>query len=211
MLEPDVTLTDFALALECAVFCVLVWRRSPVDGGGAALRRWWTVFFASIGIAALIGGIVHGFVADDGSPAGRVLWVTTLLMLGVTSVAAWHLGSWLLPTGPWLRWLATVMFVVYAAVVLFVTQRFVVAIAMYLPATVFLLVTLILRYRRAPSRPLLVGIGGLLLTFMAAAVQQLGIALHPVYFNHNALYHLLQFVALWMLFRVASAAPETPH
>ncbi len=35
---------------------------------------------------------------------------------------------------------------------------------------------------------------------VAAGVQQLGIALHPVYFDHNALYHLIQAVAVLMLF-----------
>jgi len=32
---------------------------------------------------------------------------------------------------------------------------------------------------------------------VAAAVQQARIALHPNYFNHNALYHLLQAIALF--------------
>jgi hypothetical protein len=34
-------------------------------------------------------------------------------------------------------------------------------------------------------------------------VQQLRIAVHPVYLNHNALYHVIQFVALWMIFVAA--------
>jgi hypothetical protein len=35
---------------------------------------------------------------------------------------------------------------------------------------------------------------------MGAAVQQLRIGLHPAYFNHNALYHLVQAVALALVF-----------
>jgi hypothetical protein len=41
------------------------------------------------------------------------------------------------------------------------------------------------------------------LTLVAAAVQQARIALHPTYFNHNALYHLLQAIALFLIFRAA--------
>jgi len=39
----------------------------------------------------------------------------------------------------------------------------------------------------------------LLATLIAAAIQQLQIAMHPTYFNHNAIYHLLQAVALALL------------
>lgn len=205
MSEPDVTLTDYALAVECAVFCVLVLRwRTP----HLLLRRWWAVFFASVGLAALIGGTVHGFVTDDAGRAGQALWIATLLTLGVTSVAAWMIGSHLLSTGEWLRRAAVALFLVYTVVVLFVKREFVVAIAMYLPATVFMLVVLIIVYRRTPDRGLAIGIGGLTLTFVAAAVQQTAISIHPVYFNHNALYHVIQFAALWMLF-VAARATQT--
>jgi hypothetical protein len=55
-------------------------------------------------------------------------------------------------------------------------------------------------YRRTRNRPLALTITGLLLTFVAAGVQQAGIAVHPVYFNHNALYHVIQGVALFLIF-----------
>ena len=208
MSEPDVTLTDFALALECAVFFALILRAPTRD---PVLRRWWGWFFASVGIAAFIGGIVHGFVADDASPVGRAFWLTTLLTLGVTSVAAWMIGSYMLPTGDWLRRVAIALLIVYAGVVLFLSRAFLVAIAMYLPATVFMLGVMIAVYRRSPRRALAIGIGGLALTFVAAAVQQLKVSVHPVYFNYNALYHVIQFVALWMIFVAAREQTVTEH
>lgn len=194
MKEPDVTLTDYALALECAVFCILLLRRPAQD----ALRRWWAFFFATIGLAALIGGTVHGFL-----PGNAALWIATMLTLGATSVAGWFLGSHLLGLA-WIRPAAVVLAVAYAAVVLFVNSAFVVAIAMYLPATLFLLVAMIALYARARERAVAIGIAGLLLTFAAAAVQQLKVGVHPVYFNHNALYHVIQFVALWLIFIAAA-------
>ena len=193
MKEPDVTLTDYALALECAVFCVLLLR----GGGWDVLRRWWAVFFASVGLAALIGGTVHGFL-----PGNAALWTATMLTLGVTSLAGWYIGSLLLGMR-WLRPVAVVLLGIYAGIVLFVNSTFVVAIAMYLPATVFLLLAMVARYATTRDRAAATGVVGLLLTFAAAAVQQLRIGLHPVYFNHNALYHVIQFVALWMIFVAA--------
>ena len=194
MKEPDVTLTDFALALECAVFCVLLLRLRP---GHASLRAWWVLFFATVGLAALIGGTVHGFL-----PGNRVLWIATMLTLGVTSLSAWFIGS-LLMRMKWLRPVAVVLLGLYAGIVLFVNRAFIVAIAMYLPATVFLLLAMVARYATSRERAVGFGLAGLVLTFVAAAVQQLKVGVHPVYFNHNALYHLIQFVALWLIFVAA--------
>lgn len=200
MTEPDVTLTDYAIALECAILCVLTsrWQTSS-----PALRRWWIVLFASIGAGALFGGTVHGFFLDEATLGHRVLWPATLIALGVTSLAMWFVGAIAglrEPRATWLRRAAVAALAVYAAVVIFVDSRFVVAIGMYLPATVFLLVTLIMLYARQRTRGLAIGIAGLLLTFVAAAVQQLRIAIHPVWFNHNALYHVIQGIALAMIY-----------
>ena len=200
MTEPDVTLTDYAIALECAILCVLASRWQTPN---TVLRRWWIVLFASIGAGALFGGTVHGFFLDERTLGNRVLWPATLLALGVTSVAMWFVGATAAlrePRATWLRRAALVALGVYAYVVVFVDSRFLVAIAMYLPATVFLLVTLIVLYARDRTQGLAIGIAGLLLTFVAAAVQQLHIAIHPVYFNHNALYHVIQGIALVMIY-----------
>ncbi|MGI8402023.1 MAG: tetratricopeptide repeat protein [Gemmatimonadaceae bacterium] len=47
--EPAVTLTDYALAIECAVFVLLLMRR---DASDQTVRFWFVVFFASIGAAS---------------------------------------------------------------------------------------------------------------------------------------------------------------
>jgi hypothetical protein len=69
----------------------------------------------------------------------------------------------------------------------------------YLPATLFLFLAFVLQMRTGRKQPALFGASGVLITFVGAAVQRLGIALHPTYFNHNALYHVLQAVALVLL------------
>jgi hypothetical protein len=209
MTEPDVTLTDYALTLECAVFCALALRWKTTD---ERVRRWWLVLFASVGLGALAGGTVHGYFLAPGT-AHDILWLSTLLCLGVTSLAMWVIGSTVLlrePAAAWVRRAAVAQFVVYAAVVLFVYSRFLVAIATYLPATVFLLVVMILIYQASRARAVAYGITGLALTFVAAAVQQLRIGLHPVYFNHNALYHVIQGVALLLIFLSARWISTSP-
>jgi hypothetical protein len=43
--------------------------------------------------------------------------------------------------------------------------------------------------------------GGILISFGAAFIQQLGIAIHPAYFNHNSTYHFIQAIGLLILFK----------
>jgi len=179
MHEPAVTLTDYGLTIECWAFALLI-ARAP---GRAKMGSWWVVFFAFIGTASLLGGTVHGYFPDATTLVSRVLWDSNLVALGVTSVAAWNIGA-LLTESPGLKLrlpqVALALLVAYVAVILFVTNRFIVAIVMYLPAAVFLLVTMTKAHLRDRSRGLGIGIAGLALTFVAAAVQQIKIAIHPV-------------------------------
>jgi hypothetical protein len=208
MSEPDVTLTDFALALECAVFCVFVARASRPP-----LRRWWVLFFASIGVGALCGALVHGWYSDESTTAWAILWRGALLSIGVTATATWAIGAYLQMgerLGAAVRRAARWLFVVYAIIVLTVSTSFFVAVLMYLPATLFMLVAIVDAYRRSPTRAEAYGIAGLVLTLIGAAIQQLRIAIHPVYFNHNALYHVVQAIALFLIFLAArSVTPAT--
>src|ERR1700675_2734292 len=90
MTEPAVTLTDYALAIECAVFVIALAR---LDARDRKLRFWFVVFFASIGAASVLGGTVHGFFLAASSPGRRILWPATLMAILVTSLAAWNIGA----------------------------------------------------------------------------------------------------------------------
>lgn len=202
LLEPDVALTDFGLALECAAFAAWLYRR----GAAEALRPWFVAFFAALGLAALFGGITHGFLADHQSRLYGVIWSATLLAIGVTALAGWAIGARLTLSERVARHViaaATAVFAGYVAVVLFVDRSFVVAIINYLPAAAFLLAAFAIAYVRRRDTFLLAGIIGLALSFVAAAVQQSQTSLHPLYFNHNALYHLIQAFALVLIFLAA--------
>ena len=203
LLEPAVALTDFGLALECAAFAAWLHRRGSAN---APLRPWFVAFFAALGLAALLGGITHGFLADPQSLLYRVIWSATLLAIGVAALAGWVIGAGLMLSETAARGVtvaAGAAFVGYVAVVLLVSQAFLVAVVNYLPAAAFLLVAFIVAYLRRRDRFLLAGIAGLALSFAAAAVQQGGMGLHPLYLDHNTLYHLIQAFALFLIFLAA--------
>ncbi|MDQ3672799.1 MAG: hypothetical protein M3365_00255 [Gemmatimonadota bacterium] len=201
--RPAVSLTDFALAIECAAFAVLLARRPATD---QLLRKWFVVFFASIAAASLLGGTMHGFFEYSTSPVRGVLWTATMLSILFTSFATWsiaailHLGS---PARRWVQGFALAQVLVLTGVVLFISNEFVIAIVAYLPATVFLFIVVLHAYRRRREADLGWGVAGIALTFAGAAVQQLKVAVHPVYLDHNTLYHVIQFAAFWMIYRFA--------
>jgi hypothetical protein len=210
VLEPDVTFTDYALAVECTVLSAWVVRRgSPAD----PLRVWLTIFFATLGLAALTGGTVHGFFPDERSLGFRILWSITLLAIGGTAVSAWAIGARLvLHERPADRLIATAaaVFAGYAVLVLFVTQSFALAIAHYAPSALFLLSAFAVRYARTRAPHLGLGASAVALMLIAAALQRLAVAPHPVYFNHNALYHAIQALALLLLYHGARPLIHPP-
>jgi hypothetical protein len=198
--EPAVALTDLALAVECAAFVTLLMRG---NAGDRTLHFWFVVFFASAGLASLLGGAVHGFFPDKASDGRRFLWQATLLAILTTSVAAWNIGAILLLTAKqatMVQRLAILQLVIFSLVVMFVRDEFFIAVIAYLPATLFLLIGLLAGYRTRRLPGLRWGIAGLGVTLLAAAVQRLNIGLHPHYFDHNALYHVIQGAGLWMIF-----------
>jgi uncharacterized protein DUF6962 len=200
MTEPDVTLTDYALCAECAAFAWLIARR---PASLTELRRWTVLFFVCTALAALFGGTVHGFYAGESGGTGRVLWKISMLAIGATALAGWAIGAHLLfgdRSSHFIVTIAAPLTALYAAVIVFVTDEFWVAVAGYLPAAAFLLAGFVRAAARGRTSWARLGAWGLVLSFGAAAIQQLRIALHPVYFNHNALYHLVQAVALALLF-----------
>jgi hypothetical protein len=209
MTEPAVTLTDYALAIECAVFVIALAR---LDARDRQLCFWFVVFFASAGAASVLGGTVHGFFLAATSSGRRILWPATMFAILVTSLAAWNIGAVLHVDerkAILIRRLAIAQLVIFSLVVFFVTSKFYIGIIAYLPSTLFLLFALLTTYRRRPDRGIRWGVAGLALTLAAAAAQQLHVSLHPVYFNHNALYHVIQGAALGVIFVAARSLART--
>jgi hypothetical protein len=199
MNEPAVTLTDYALAALCVFFALRSALSSPID---RSLRMWMIVFFASIAGASMVGGTMHGFV-DSGAVTRTLWWKASLLSLGVTGWSIWGImGSVAFPDRVRrgiVSAAALVLFASYSIVVVTVSDSFWVAVAQYVLPTVTLLVVLLAQYlkRRCPDD--LLGLSGIGLTLAAAGVQHAKISLHPVHFDFNATYHLVQVLALWLI------------
>ena len=206
--EPATLATDYLLALFTAWLgrrLLLASRIAEWNGliGVAGAQHWWSVAFVATAVAGAAGGTVHGFQQMMARPVTNLLWIATLESL---IVAAFAVVSAAIIMMDWRR-TATFATTFAAAVAfgsygLWVVKHpvFVAAIAAYGAALAVLLAV------RLRVRPLDRGgrflIAGIVVSVIAAAIQQSGWSLHPK-FNHNDLYHVVQAVGVWLLYRSA--------
>ncbi len=195
--QPDVAITDFLLTLEAIIFAYLI---GQIKKNGK-LKNIAVLFFSSLALGSFIGGIVHGFFPESGSLVNFVLWKATIISLGLVALFSWFIaGITLLPKYyKIIKRAALVEFLLYSVYVIFVNSNFKVAIYNYVPPIILLLISFFYIYSKNKYYSI-IGIFGILLTFIAAWVQQARISIHPIYFNHNAVYHIIQAMAIFLIF-----------
>ena len=185
--------------METAFFAVLLWRQAPPTAG----RRVAALIFAGLALSSLTGGSYHGFFpGGTESPEGWAVWVTTMLILGAAASLAWIF--FLLLCGFREPRFAVppvaLAFLVYAYVVLRVDHSFRVSAIFSVPPVLAVLALMLVRAARDGNLNAILASAAIGLMLSAAVLQQLRVGLDPVWFNHNALYHLLEGIALAMLF-----------
>jgi hypothetical protein len=203
MTQVDVSLTDYGLAAECLYFAYLIARfRTRTSSLPAAFM----LFFFSIAVAAAAGGTVHGFFLDESSLGYRILWPFTLIVMGITALSGVHIGTALQfsrSRAVHINRVASAVFLAYIVIVLFIRRDFLIAILDYFPALLFIGGAFLLAHLRQKKPAYLIGFLGVCTMLFAAAAQQAKVGIDPRYFDHNALYHVLQAIALFMVFLAA--------
>lgn len=210
--EVSVSMSDFLLA---GFSGTLAWRLMLRQTEMPRTRRWFAIVLGAIAVSSLLGAISHGFLPERESSVGALLWRSTLMLLGPAAVGLCMLGCLLLfrpGTVERARALALILLAIYVGLVLFEYHEFLIALLLYLPATMMLLTGFLVRWRQGQSFAV-DGSIAMVLTLVAGLLQYLHIGIHPVYFNHNALYHVIQGVALYFLYRAGrkwiSGTPST--
>ena len=142
------------------------------------------------------------------------VWPATMISIGLAALGAWGIGSRLIlkdGVGSALIGLATVEFLAYSALVVAGYHSFEIAIFQYIPAAVFLTIAVLVANKRSPDSGFRLALAGLTLTFAAAGIQAARIAIHPVAFDHNALYHVVQAAALILFYIGMTRALRSPR
>ncbi len=198
--DPDVVYTDLALAMLGAYLGWRLWTTSRHE----FLTRAGVAIMGGLASAALFGAIFHAFFpANMATRAGFIAWIPVSLSILVVATTLLALGLRVLapqlPLGV-RRTIVGAYAAAFALVVLFVDESYSTIVRFYAPTLIVFLIAATLQARRAR------GGGWWLLTIsfgisiVAALLQQVGVAIHHVYFDHNAVYHVLQGFALVLLY-----------
>jgi hypothetical protein len=191
MADADAVLTDWLLAIECAVFA---WR----CGSASALARWSRRLFVATAVATLAAGTVHGFATG-----ARILWIVTMLAAGVVAFAACGAGATLVVSPSVARMIVATAGLdlgVYAVAVVGGADTFRLPLVNCLAACAVLLAGLTDALVRRGERAALAGIAGVGWTVVGARMQQAHVGLPALSLDHNVLFHVVQGVALAFLF-----------
>jgi hypothetical protein len=209
--DPDVVFTDLGLAILGAWFA---WQlAAPERRGTLGLAP--ALLMAGLASAAFWGAVFHAFFPRGTETwSGFIAWIPVSLSIVLAAAALLELALRVLAPGlgdQARRLVVAAYAAVFAAVVLLVDESFGSIVRFYAPALLIFLVGAVARATRDPGGWVSIALG-LALSAGAALLQQLEIAPHPVYFDHNALYHLVQAVALVLLYagfrRIGRSAAE---
>jgi hypothetical protein len=211
ILDPDVAFTDLGLALLGGYLGWRLWR-AP---GPHMLLRTGTVLMGGLASAALWGAVFHAFFpAGTATLPGFLAWVPVVLSIVVAASAMLELSlRLLLPRIEFRvrRSIVATYAVVFAVVVLLVHESFSSIVYFYTPALILLLIAAGQQALRSRDAGWTLITTGLILSAGAAMLQQAKVSVHPVYFDHNAVYHVVQAIALVFLYFGWRRAPLPPH
>lgn len=182
MHDPMALATDYLLGTAAVIFAIRLWR--------AHTSPMWACAFFFTGAAAFLGGTYHAFAPDN-----ALLWKAVVDSVGIASFFLLA-GS----GGRTLRAFAAAKLVVY---LVWMTSHddFLWVIADY--GLTLLLVGIVHAIWRSPATPWV--LSSISVSIAGAAVQQLELTLDPYWFDSDDLYHVIQTVALWLLYRAGLA------
>jgi len=166
-------ITDYILTAAAAVFAAKLWRAN----------RMWALAFAFTALGSFLGGTYHGLLED------AALWKATVFAVGIASFFL------LAGSGRAFAVIATVKLVAYCSWMIF-HDGFEWVILDYGITLILVGITALLR--RDGSATWIWG--SIAVSVAAALVQRSGFTLHR-HFDHNDLYHVIQLIALWLLYR----------
>ncbi len=208
--DPDVVFTDLGLAILAAWLGWRLWART----GPGTLPRAGVVLLGGLASAAFWGATFHAFFpANTATFAGFIAWIPVALSILVVGATLLEVSLRLLAprlTPPIRRSLVAAYAAAFAAVVLLVDESFSSIVRFYVPPLVLFLVAAVRQAIRSESAAWTLIAVAFTVSAGAALLQQAGVSIHPVYFDHNAVYHVVQAVAVVLLYLGFQRSPEAP-
>jgi len=198
--EPSTLATDYLLGTLCLWLAWRLWMK-PAAGHQRSVR-FCSAALASTAVGSFAGGSYHGFRTLLSDQVAGAIWTASTIAIGAAACLLLSAVLTAAVGGPLRRWLLTALWAQFAGYALWMFRHdaFVNVIVEYGSAMIVIGLLYAGRpaLRHQPSAPWI--IGGIVVTFAAAAVQQSGFDLHQ-HLNHNDLQHLTQMIAVWLLYK----------
>ncbi len=199
--EPMTALTDLILCVLSLTFGI------RLRGGKSRALSLWSFAFLASGLGSLTGGLYHAFQPVLSPLLLLILWKITAAAVGAAGLLLFCGSTQGLASQRMARATsiaASVLFVTYLAWMT-THDEFIYIIVFYGLLMLATLVICTARYRIAPRACALI-ISGIAIAALAAVVQASHI--DPfTHFNHNDLYHVIQMVSLYVMYRGARELP----
>lgn len=191
--DPDVVFTDLGLAALGGYLGWRLWRAGRPGG---------VVLMLGLASAAFWGALFHALFPDKtATPAGFAVWLCVAFSIALVAESLLDVTLSLVQAPRNVRRAIVAGYCVFfIAIVLFVDESFSTVVRLYAPALALGILTTAAVALRERSRSWALVALGLTLSAAAALLQQAGVAVHPVYFDHNAVYHVVQAGALVLLY-----------
>jgi len=199
--DPDVVYTDLGLALLGSFLAWRLWRHGR---RGEYLTRAGVILLAALAGAAFFGAVFHAFFPSNTTTvAGLLAWAPVSLSIVIVAATLLALGLRSLFPGSGIgvrRILVACYAAAFAVTALVIDESYDTIVRFYAPTLVLFLVAAVREALRTKEAGWWLLAVSFVLSIGAAVLQQAGIALHPEYFDHNALYHVVQGLAVVVLY-----------
>jgi len=198
--EPMTTITDLIIAVIAFYYSIEL--TSIYINQLLNVQYHWIWTFRMLGLGSFLGALSHGVGPYCSAPIASIIWKFTTYSIGIMSYFMFlsmlhHLFEYQLVIR--LRWALLCLVVIY----LFIVTRnddFVNVVLFYVPLMIIVLVGLLYSYFIFHSDGVNMIILGIIISFVAAGVQQSGIVLHE-HMNYNDIAHFVQMVAMWCFYQ----------
>lgn len=196
--EPMTMLTDYVLGIYIIVLSILAIQQQSVISSAFI---YFAVGFIATALSALLGGTAHGFVTYLSKKQHKLIWLGIYYSIGIAGFGISIGAIYSVISNATLTYvLVGLSFLLLAFYVFWMLSHneFKYAIYYYVPALVIALVLESISLPTNASAPWI--IAGILVTFLASGIQISKIGIHK-HFNHNDLFHVIQIIASYILYR----------
>ena len=207
--EPMTMITDYIVTIYTFVLAILLFINFSYTNHPAV---WYLgITLVITGIGALLGGSAHGFKPSISEKQHNFLWKGTTISLGfaaffllLASIKSSSSNSSFITS---MNAVAVLQLMIYLYWIRN-HDEFLYVIVNYLFAMILVVILKIYSFITIADQSSIWILGSIIVSIVASGIQAKKIGIHPKYFNHNDLFHVIQLPGFYLLYKAAFFLPH---